>query len=60
MHWECSAVFTFKINILKILVVVKILHFKNSKIKRKNKEELEGVHDSASVFIEKQKQVVNR
>ena len=53
MHWECSSVFTFKINILEILVVVKILHFKNSKIKRKNKEELEGLHDSASAFIEK-------
>ena len=51
------AVFTFKINILEVLVVVKILHFKNSKkhidIKRKDKEELEGVHDSAIAFIEK-------
>ena len=28
-------------------------------ITRKNKEEMEGVHDDASAFIEKQKQIVN-
>ena len=42
-----------------MLVVAKRLHFykKNSKkhidIKRKNKDDLEGVHDNASAFIEK-------
>ena len=52
---ECFADFIFKINISWILVVVKRLYLKNSKkhmdIKRKNKEEMEGVHDNASAFI---------
>ena len=46
----------FKINISQILVVAKGLHFKKLKETYKDKtykEEVKGVHDNASAFIEK-------
>ena len=56
---ECFAVLRFKINTLQILVVAKRLYLKNSKKhidkKRKNKEEMEGVHDNSRRFIKKTK-----
>ena len=45
----------FKVNISQIILVTKILYLKNSKkhkgIKRKYKDEMEGVHDNASAFM---------
>ena len=47
----------FKINILQILVVAKRLYLKKIKealyidIKRKYKEEMEGVHDNGSALV---------